>query len=56
MSLKNCEFHENQCTRSYNFHNGVKAIFSYLIHFSSIVFTAQFFRIKNKAAEQSRVS
>jgi hypothetical protein len=56
MSLKNCESHENRCTRSYNFRNGVKAIFPYLIYFSSVVFTAKFFRTKNKAAEQPRVS
>ena len=56
MSLKNLEFHENRWTRGYNFHNGVKAIFSYLIHFSSAVFTAQYFRTKNNAAEQPRIS
>lgn len=56
MSLKNSYFHENRCTRSYNFHNDVKAIFPYLIHLSSALFTAQFFRTKNNAAEQPRVS
>jgi hypothetical protein len=56
MSLKNCEFHENRCTRSYNFYSGVKAIFPYRIHVLYTVFTAQFFRTKNNAAEQTRVS